>query len=101
MKTILLIIVMFAVLKCFGQTHADTVITWENNTVSFNNADIKTIMGTVSVLYKVNIIYAGKIPEITFLGGITPGTTLPELIKSFQLLGIHCKLTGKTIIVSP
>lgn len=83
MKKYLFIVAMLAAINCTGQPQTktirvstyDTVASWENGSLHFNDADIKTIMGAVSVLYKVDIVYSGNITPKKLTGGLAPTAT--------------------------
>jgi transmembrane sensor len=79
---------------------AETVA-WKNGRISFDNADIRTIMRAVSRWYDVDVSYEGDIPGVQYMGGIRRDTELPDLLKVLALNKIHFKTTGKKITVSP
>jgi transmembrane sensor len=79
----------------------DTIAAWENGSLHFYNADIKTIMGAVSALYKVDIVYSGNLTGKKLTGSFAPDSDLPSLIRALVFLGINCKLTNGKVVVSP
>ena len=108
MKFSFLIVIILAALSCSGQlevnknnyAQADTLMQWENGCLHFDGADIKTILGVISALYKVDIICSGNITDTKLTGGIPVGTTLSEILQTLGLFGISCMLKNGKVIVS-
>jgi len=82
-------------------TDADTeeAIAWKNGSISFVNADIKTIMRQVSRWYNVDIKYQGNIPERIFTGSIPRNSKLSELLKILEFSNIKFSISGNEITV--
>jgi len=82
-------------------TDADTeeAIAWKNGSISFVNADIKTIMRQVSRWYNVDIKYQGNIPERIFTGSIPRNSKLSELLKILEFSNIKFSISGHEITV--
>ena len=79
----------------------DGVIAWKNGIISFNNADIKSIMRQLSRWYDVEVKYESNLPERVFTGEIPRTADLSEVFKILQLSHINFKVEGRTVIVSP
>ena len=67
----------------------------------FKNADLQTIMRTLSRWYDVEVVYQGNIPAKKLGGGIPRNTNLSEVLKVLEAYNIHFKLEGKQITVMP
>jgi len=79
----------------------DNAIAWKNGTISFTNADIRTIMRQVSRWYDINVKYEGEIPTRLFTGEVSRQANLSELIGILETSKIRFKFDNKTITVIP
>ncbi len=77
------------------------IIAWKNGKTSFKDASIQTIMRAVSRWYDVDISYEGKIPEKRFKGGLPRDANLSDLLSVLEQSGIHFRVDGKKITVTP
>jgi ferric-dicitrate binding protein FerR (iron transport regulator) len=75
-------------------------IAWKNGLLSFNEADLKTIMRQAARWYDVDVSYQGEIPRRTFTGSVNRSSSLNELLKIFELSDIRFTIRGRTILVS-
>ncbi len=89
-------------LKITNQVDIDEVVAWKNGLFQFEQADIKTIMRQVARWYNVDVVFEGRVPDKKFDGKIYRNTSLKEV---FGILeeggGVHLKINGKKVIVSP
>jgi transmembrane sensor len=81
--------------------NAEEEVAWKNGTISFANADIKSIMRQVSRWYNVDVKYRGKIPERTFTGSISRDAKLSELLKILKFSNINFSISGTELTVLP
>lgn len=81
---------------------ADTekAIAWKNGLFSFNNDDIKSIMGQVARWYDVEVIYEGAITKEKFFGEISRSSKLSDVFKILELNNVHFKIKDKTVTVT-
>ncbi len=77
------------------------IIAWKNGKTSFKDASIQTIMRAVSRWYDVDISYEGKIPDKRFKGGLPRDANLSDLLSVLEQSGIHFRVEGKKITVTP
>jgi ferric-dicitrate binding protein FerR (iron transport regulator) len=79
----------------------DEVIAWKNGLFQFDQANIKTIMRQIARWYDVDVVFEGKIPEVLFGGKISRDVNVSQVLKVLQEGGIHFRVEGKKIIVTP
>lgn len=79
----------------------DEVVAWKAGFFQFNSADIETVMQQVARWYDVEVIYEGKVT--TLFGGTIPrNMSASNVFKALELTaGVHFKIDGKTVIVTP
>ncbi|TRW25985.1 DUF4974 domain-containing protein [Flavobacterium zepuense] len=79
----------------------DLAIAWKNGRTYFKDADIATIMRSLSRWYNVDIEYRGKIPQRLFTGGIPRNSNLSELLQILYAANIHASIENRRLIVTP
>ncbi|SEM77136.1 FecR family protein [bacterium A37T11] len=79
----------------------DAAVAWKNGKTYFKDADIPTIMRTISRWYNVDVVYKGKIKKELFTGGISRSSNLSSLLKILQSGGIHSKIEDNKLIITP
>ncbi len=79
----------------------DVIVAWKNGMTVFKNADLQTIMRTISRWYDVKVVYEGNIPAKSLGGGIPRHTNLSEVLKVLEAYQVHFKLEGKQITIMP
>jgi ferric-dicitrate binding protein FerR (iron transport regulator) len=80
--------------------HTDEIIAWKNGRTLFHDADIQTIMQTISRWYDVDVNYIGALPDKKFNVNIPRDADLSELINSLKKQGVHISARGKKITVA-
>lgn len=80
---------------------AEDAIAWKNGKISFDNADVPTLMRQLSRWYNLEIIYTGKVPEKQLLGSISRNTNLSTVVSALRENDIHCRIDGNKLIVEP
>jgi len=78
------------------------VLSWEGSELQFYNADIKTLMGAIAVLYKVDIVYVG-VPSVKKICGDFDmhGKVVSKFLDILNEMGFHCKLKNGKVWVYP
>ena len=75
---------------------------WKNGTFTFNGrTDLAEVMLQLSRWYDVEIIYEGKVPDISFTGEMQRGLSLQQVTSGFSSMGVHFKIEGRKIIIQP
>lgn len=83
------------------EADTDLAVAWKNGKTYFKNADIPTMMRSLSRWYNVDVVYSGEIPLRTFTGGIPRKSNLSTLLKILNEMNIHARIEGRKIIVTP
>lgn len=79
----------------------DAAVAWKNGRTYFRDADIPTIMRSVSRWYSIEVVYQGEIPHELFTGGISRKSNLSSLLKILVSGGIHASIEDHKLIVKP
>ncbi|GGB23577.1 hypothetical protein GCM10011511_54300 [Puia dinghuensis] len=81
---------------------ADTAstIAWKNGLFNFNHSSLESTMWQIARWYDVKVDIRGKPHGYEFGGGISRSNTLDEIFKGLEKYGVHCRLEGRTIIVT-
>ncbi|KAA2241300.1 FecR family protein [Chitinophaga agrisoli] len=73
---------------------------WRNGNFSFNNANIKEVMGSIARWYDVEVEYTGNFTNNYFSGKISKFEQIDKLLATLALTGdIHFKRDGRRVIV--
>ncbi|MXN91146.1 DUF4974 domain-containing protein [Flavobacterium sp. Sd200] len=83
------------------EADVEAAVAWKNGRTYFRDADIPTIMRSLSRWYNVQIVYEGKIPDALFTGGISRKSNLSGLIKILRASDINATIEGSKLIVKP
>lgn len=83
--------------------HVDTeqAIAWKNGYFQFNEADLKTVMHEIERWYDVQIVYEGNVPQPVFSGKLSRNANASQVLRVLDQNGIHFRIEGKKIIVTP
>jgi ferric-dicitrate binding protein FerR (iron transport regulator) len=76
-------------------------IAWVTGQLSLDNVSVKELMRQLSRWYDVDVVYQGKVPDIRLGGLIDRKVFLSDIITVLNVYGVHLKLVGKSLIVSP
>ena len=80
----------------------EEAIAWKNHVFEFNSADIKTVMRAISRWYDVDIRFQGdSVNNEKLTAIISRDSNASELLKILSTSGIHFKVDGRSIIVTP
>jgi Fe2+-dicitrate sensor, membrane component len=74
---------------------------WKNGLFRFRGTDVGTVMRQLARWYNVDVDYQDKIPDGHFTGMVNRGVTLVEVLKMLELSGIHSRLNGTRLTVTP
>lgn len=88
-------------IKVINDANIDEVMAWRNGRFIFSDMDLKTIMRQLTRWYDVDVVYAGKVPEIR-VGGIIHNDVYLSIVMEFLgENGVHYKIEGKKITIMP
>ena len=79
----------------------DDAIAWKNNLFQFDNDNVKDILVQASRWYDFTIKYQGEIPNKKLKGNISRNVPIEKFLQILSMTGIHFKIDGKTLIVTP
>lgn len=79
----------------------DDAVAWKNGLFQFDHASIAAIMRQTSRWYDVDISYEGNIPQVTFSGNLQRNVDASVLLDELRVTGIHFKIQGKKLTVTP
>jgi hypothetical protein len=79
----------------------DHVVAWKNGRISFQGADLETVMRQMSRWYDVDIEYNRKVDDL-FYADMARTTMLSDVLKALELTtNVHFKIEGRKVIVLP
>jgi ferric-dicitrate binding protein FerR (iron transport regulator) len=83
--------------------HADVeeALAWKNGYFRFNETAIETAMKQIGRWYNLEVVYVGLTPGGHCTGKIGRNLTSSNLARVLNGIGIHCKIEGKKITVTP
>lgn len=88
-------------IRLISNVDASETVAWKEGLFQFTDAGIADIMRQIARWYDVEIVYADGVPAGHITGKIPRNTNLSEVLKMMQLSGIHFKIEGRKVIVSP
>lgn len=83
------------------QADINQVMAWKNGYFAFEHTDLKTLMRQIARWYDVEILYEQEPGDARFVGEVSRNTNLSEVLKILELSGVHFRIDGKRIIVTP
>ena len=75
------------------------VVAWKDGYYFFDRTPMKNVMRQIARWYDVNIVYQGAAPEDEIVGKLPRTADVKEVLHIMELIGIHFKIEGKTIVV--
>ncbi len=88
-------------IKVIDNANIDEVMAWRNGRFIFSNMDLKSIMRQLTRWYDVDVVYEGKVPEISIGGIIHNDVYLSTVMEFLGENGVHYKIEGKKITIMP
>lgn len=87
-------------IKVVSDVDVDKVMAWKNGLFKFQDADIATVMRSLSRWYDVEVVFQNKNINDQFLLEMPRSSKLSDVLKVLELTGdIHFDIEGKKIIV--
>ncbi|MET0394287.1 MAG: FecR domain-containing protein [Chitinophagaceae bacterium] len=91
-----------AVLKLIEKADLEKVLAWKNGLFYFEGASLREIMRQVERWYDVSVVFKkDNLEKGEFVGEMTRGITLNQLLVSLEELGVHTRLEGRTLFILP
>lgn len=83
------------------QVDIDEIVAWKNGLFQFNHTNIDVVMRQIARWYDVEIIYKEDVSKISFTGSLSRNLKLSKSLQMLSVTGLHFKIEGKKIIVTP
>lgn len=83
------------------ETDVEAVVAWKNGYFQFNQADIRAVMRQIARWYDVEISYEGRVRDRKFWGDISRDAGIADVLKVLETSGVHFRIEGKKIVVTP
>lgn len=80
--------------------NTEDVVAWKNGMFRFKDADLQTVMRSISRWYDVTVEYEGKLPGKTFTGEIHRNINLSAVLDILSFYHVRFRTEGKRIIVT-
>ena len=88
-------------MKLVKNVDINEAMAWKNGRFEFNNMDLETIMRQVARWYDVEVVYETKITD-RYTVNVSRNVPVSSLFKFLEISGgVHFKIVGKKIIVTP
>ena len=88
-------------ISLLSDVDVNNVVAWKNGRISFQGANIETVMRQMSRWYDVDIVYNKKLDDL-FYAEIPRTTMLSDVLKALELSrDVHFKIEGRKVIVIP
>lgn len=84
-----------------SDVNLDEVMAWKNGLFYFDEADVKTVMRTLSKWYDVHVSYEGDVPDRKFAGEMQRNLTLSQVLSLLGQNQINYQINGKDLIIRP
>lgn len=75
-------------------------IAWKSGYFKLTNSEVSDIMRQIARWYDIEVVYKGNVRSGTISGEVPRNLNLSEVLKVLELSDVHCKLEGKTLIVT-
>jgi transmembrane sensor len=89
------------VIQLINNADLDEAVAWKNGLFQLTSADIGTIMRQLVRWYDVEVDFEGGIPSGHITGEVPRSTSLAKVLKVFETSGVHFRIEGRKIIVTP
>lgn len=89
------------IIQLVNDADLEEAVAWKNGLFHLTSADIGTIMRQLVRWYDVEVDFEGGIPSGHITGEVPRSTSLAKVLKVFETSGVHFKIEGRKIIVTP
>jgi ferric-dicitrate binding protein FerR (iron transport regulator) len=90
-----------AMIKLINDADLEEAVAWKNGLFHLTSADVGTIMRQLVRWYDVDVEFEGGIPSGHITGEVPRNTSLAKVLKVFETSGVHFRIEGRKIIVTP
>jgi transmembrane sensor len=88
-------------LQTLHHVNVDEITAWKNGFFHFEHTSLETTMRQLARWYDVTVVYQGTIAPQEFVGKIQRNMTLATVLKGLEGDGVHFKLEGNQVTVTP
>jgi ferric-dicitrate binding protein FerR (iron transport regulator) len=88
-------------LQTINHVDLEQVVAWKNGKFQFNQASVETIMRQVSRWYDVEVVFEGPIPDKRFNGKMYRNVNASQVLSILEEGGIHFRIEGNKVTVTP
>jgi transmembrane sensor len=75
------------------------VVAWKDGYYFFDRTPVQNVMRQIARWYDVTIVYQGVAPKDEIVGKLPRTADVKDVLHIMELIGIHFKIEGKTIVV--
>lgn len=79
----------------------DAVVAWKEGYFNFEDMRLEAVMRQLERWYDIEVAYDGAIHNIAFYGKLSKDLTLQETLEGMAKTGLHFRLEGRRLIVTP
>jgi transmembrane sensor len=80
--------------------NVEQVMAWKNGVFNFDNMKLPEAMRQLSRWYDVQVVYEGKVPQITFVGSMGRDLNLSQVLKVLSALEVKFRIENRKLIDS-
>ncbi|GEP96011.1 FecR family protein [Chitinophaga cymbidii] len=84
-----------------AEANIEQTLAWKNGFINFESAGFKEVMQQIERWYDITVKYEGAVPSVNIEGRMDRGVQLSDLMYFLNGFGIHTRLEGRTLIISP
>lgn len=88
-------------LSLIKNTDVDAVIAWKEGFFNFQDMHLQAVMRQLERWYDIEVAYEGSVHNIAFYGKLSKDLTLQETLDGMAKTGLHFRLEGRRLIVTP
>lgn len=86
--------------KIVNNINISQVVAWKNGYFDFNDADLPVMMRQLERWYDIQVIYEGKVPDVTFKGKMDRNVQLSDMVGFLKNFGINASLQDRRLVIS-
>jgi ferric-dicitrate binding protein FerR (iron transport regulator) len=75
------------------------VVAWKDGYYYFDRTPVQSVMRQIARWYDVDVVYEGAVPKDEIVGKIPRSAYVSEVLHIMELIGVHFRIEGRTIIV--
>jgi transmembrane sensor len=87
-------------LRLLSDANVEKAVAWRNGNFQFDGDDIDEVMRQLTRWYGVEVKYDYK-PQVHYTGGISRNLNISSVLHMLSLSGLHCRIEGNTLFVTP